>query len=73
MFADNFSSVLWQMEYKKPIDWLDIANLELMKSNGFLSELEPSSETIYKKAKFTSNRWGMRDRDYEKRKTCQYA
>ncbi|MFT5165468.1 MAG: D-alanyl-lipoteichoic acid acyltransferase DltB (MBOAT superfamily) [Saprospiraceae bacterium] len=68
MFADNFSSVLWQMEYKKPIDWLNVTNLELMKYTGFLSELEPSSETVFKKGRLSTNRWGLRDRDYEKQR-----
>ena len=30
--------------------------------------LEPSSETIFKKATVTTNRWGMRDREYDKQR-----
>lgn len=66
LFSDNFSSPLWQMEAQKPDNWFVFKKLDLMYFDGLHVRLKPSSETVFKNATLTTNRWGFRDREYEK-------
>lgn len=66
--VDRFNSQLWQVYMNKPLNWLDVqgTGLERFTGNFQQKELVPSvsSQTSY--AKISTNRWGMRDKDYEK-------
>ena len=64
-----FSTQLWQVEMKKPTDWVDSlehTELGLLTDDLLRLELRPSSTDFFKGAPFHTNRWGLRDRDYEK-------
>ena len=65
-FGDQFSQ-----SQKRPRHWMDAiqATKAGRSTNDFLKiELRPSSETLFLGMPFHTNRWGMRDKDYEKTK-----
>jgi hypothetical protein len=66
----RFSPELWLTHQAKPADWVDSTNSKLtLPTNDFLRvELKPSDSEVYKGALLTTNRWGMRDKDYGKAK-----
>ncbi|MGH7505866.1 MAG: SGNH/GDSL hydrolase family protein, partial [Longimicrobiales bacterium] len=49
-----------------PPDWITQNQAGLMRDRPdfLLEELRPDQDMIYKRARFQTNRWGMRDRDY---------
>jgi len=66
--VDRFNSQLWQVYMNKPVNWLDVQGTGLERFTGDFQqkELVPSfsSQTSY--ARISTNRWGMRDKEYEK-------
>jgi hypothetical protein len=66
--VDRFNSQLWEVYTKKPANWLDVQGAGLKRfTGGFVqTELIPSfvSRTPY--GTISINRWGMRDKDYER-------
>ncbi len=66
----RFNPELWRTHHAKPADWVDASNSKLIRPSGdFLEiELKPSDSEVYQDALMTTNRWGMRDRDYTKAK-----
>ncbi len=67
---ERFNPELWKLYAKRPSDWVDLWQTEaLLETNDFLrTELAPSTQIMYKAEPFTTNQWGMRDRDYERAK-----
>jgi hypothetical protein len=65
--VDRFNSDLWEIYSKRPTDWPTIQETEAARLTGDfrILELVPSKEVDFHGAKFTTNRWGMRDKDYE--------
>lgn len=66
----RFNPELWGMYAQIPADWVEISESDAVSFNkDFLQfELIPNTETVFKGARLETNRWGMRDRDYEKAK-----
>jgi alginate O-acetyltransferase complex protein AlgI len=66
--VDRFNSQLWEVYATRPGDWLDVQGAALDRFTGdFLErELRPSSVSVTRYGTVTTNRWGMRDQDYEK-------
>jgi hypothetical protein len=52
---------------RAPRDWVEIADADIASPRNDLLwyELKPSYSGTFKRAAFSTNRWGMRDRDYE--------
>jgi D-alanyl-lipoteichoic acid acyltransferase DltB (MBOAT superfamily) len=67
--VDRFNSQLWEVYATRPGDWLDVQGTGLDRLTGdFLQrELRPSSVSVNRYGTMSTNRWGMRDQDYEKR------
>lgn len=65
--VNRHSDQLWQALDTEPADWpsLDESAVALLLDNFSLIELRPSMEISFKGAHFRTNRWGMRDREYE--------
>lgn len=62
----NRNSRLWQANVQRPADWNKAPKGVYIPTNDFRgTEMAPNLEFNFKGAKVTSNRWGMRDRDYE--------
>jgi hypothetical protein len=62
----NRNSRLWQAYAQRPADWNKAPDDMFIPTNDFRgTELAPNLEFTFKGATVTSNRWGMRDRDYE--------
>ena len=61
---------LWGMYAQKPASWKEFKDSDAVSYNDdFLQmDLIPNKTTIFKGAPLETNRWGMRDRDYEKAK-----
>jgi len=66
--VDRFNSKLWEVYAKKPANWLEVENAGLKRFvGGFVqTELIPSSQSSTKYGAVSTNRWGMRDKDYSK-------
>jgi hypothetical protein len=64
----SFNNDLWEVYSKRPSDWplIQDTGLAAMTSDFYVMELTPSSQKIFHGAQFTTNRWGMRDQDYDR-------
>jgi D-alanyl-lipoteichoic acid acyltransferase DltB (MBOAT superfamily) len=66
--VDRFNSQLWEVYTRKPANWLDVQGAGLKRFTGGFAQTEliPSfvSRTPY--GTISTNRWGMRDKDYER-------
>ena len=65
--VNNFNLQLWELYMQKPDDWKPIEETAAVRMTGdFMKyELVPNIEMELKYASFRTNRWGMRDDDYE--------
>ena len=66
--VNRFNSQLWEIYSKRPSDWPTIDETEAARQTGnnLIVELVPSTSIYFHGEKLSINRWGMRDRDYEK-------
>ena len=66
--VDRFNSQLWEVYSKKPANWLDVENAGLKRFvGGFVqTELVPGLQSSTKYGPVSTNRWGLRDQDYDK-------
>jgi D-alanyl-lipoteichoic acid acyltransferase DltB (MBOAT superfamily) len=68
--VERFNGQLWELYMKRPKSWLDVQGSGLGRFTGdFLqSELMPSFVSFTSHGTIQTNRWGMRDQDYEKQR-----
>jgi hypothetical protein len=66
--VDRFNSQLWEIYTKRPSDWPSIMETEVARPTGdnLMVELTPSTTINFQGALLSTNRWGMRDREYER-------
>ena len=66
--VNNFNSKLWEVYSKKPKNFLDVSFGALKRHVGGFAggELIPSFVASTQYGTLTTNRWGMRDKDYER-------
>ena len=66
--VNRFNSQLWEIYSKRPSDWIAIRDTEVVRSTNddLILELVPSMTINLNGAWINTNRWGMRDQDYEK-------
>jgi alginate O-acetyltransferase complex protein AlgI len=66
--VNRFNTELWEVYNNRPSDWPLIQNTEAahMGSGMQLIVLNPSVSIDFHGARFTTNSWGMRDKDYDK-------
>jgi D-alanyl-lipoteichoic acid acyltransferase DltB (MBOAT superfamily) len=66
--VNRFNSQLWEIYSKRPSDWPTLTETEAARYTGdnLIVELVPSTTIYFHGEKLSINRWGMRDRDYEK-------
>jgi hypothetical protein len=66
--VNRFNSQLWEIYSKRPSDWPTITETEAARQTGdnLIVELVPSTSIYFHGEQLTINRWGMRDRDYER-------
>jgi hypothetical protein len=67
MGVNQFNNQLWEVYMQKPLHWLDIQGAGLVRFTGDFrqTELVPSSVANDSFSTITTNRWGMRDREYD--------
>ncbi len=65
--VDRFNSQLWEVYANRPADWMDQQVVTMARPTGdFLQrELSPSTSFLSSGARMTTNRWGMRDKEYD--------
>jgi len=65
--VDRFNSQLWEVYSKRPTNWLDTQGGQLKRHTGGFGQgdLIPSFVATFDFGKVSTNRWGMRDQDYE--------
>ena len=68
--VNRLSSQLWDVVAEKPEWWVGLSATEAYRTRSdFLAgELTPSTSITYLRQPLQTNRWGMRDRDYERAK-----
>jgi hypothetical protein len=66
--VNRFNSELWDIYSKRPSDWPTLTETAAARQTGdnLIVELVPSTSIYFHGEKLTINRWGMRDRDYER-------
>jgi len=66
--VNRFNSELWEIYTKRPTDWVSIRDTAAIRltNNDLILELAPSTTIDFNGSRLTTNRWGMRDKDYEK-------
>ena len=67
--VNRFNSELWEVYMNRPVEWLDVQGAGLTRFTGdFLQqEMVPSMRSATRFGTISTNRWGMRDQDYERR------
>lgn len=70
MGVNRFNSELWEVYNRSPEGWVGLDDTgAIVQTSDFLRrELRPLADISFKGATLTTNRWGMRDRDYEQAK-----
>jgi hypothetical protein len=65
--VNQFNSQLWEIYTKRPSDWVDIRHTAAVRSTNddLILELTPSTTIDFNSTRLSTNRWGMRDQDYE--------
>ena len=65
--VNRFNSQLWEIYSKRPADWIAIKDTDAVRltNDNLILELVPSKTTEFNGTRMSTNRWGMRDRDYE--------
>lgn len=65
--VNQFNSQLWDIYSKRPSDWVDIRHTAAVRStnDNLILELTPSTTIDFNGTRLSTNRWGMRDQDYE--------
>lgn len=65
--VNQFNSQLWEIYTKRPSDWVEIRSTTIVKStnDNLILELAPSTTIDFNGTRMSTNRWGMRDQDYE--------
>ena len=69
--VDRFNSQLWEIYMQRPTSWLHVGGATIDRFTGdFLEKtLAPSIASRTEYATIHTNRWGMRDREYDRRPT----
>jgi len=65
--VNRFNSQLWEIYSKRPSEWVAMRDTEVVRStnDNLILELVPSTTIDFNGTTLSTNRWGMRDRDYE--------
>jgi hypothetical protein len=66
--VSSFNSELWEVYSKRPSEWplIQDTGLATMTDDFYIMALTPSAQLNFHGEQFTTNRWGMRDQEYEK-------
>ena len=65
----NQHHLVIEMQWNRPRDWLNIVDAGATQwARPFIYELKPSVRVRYKGRRLETNRWGIRDKEYEKEK-----
>jgi hypothetical protein len=66
--VNRFNSQLWDIYSKRPSDWPTLTETKAARytNDNLIVELVPSTTIDFHGTRLSTNRWGMRDRDYEK-------
>jgi len=66
--VERFNSQLWELYMNRPASWLDVVGdgLERFTGDFRYKELVPSFVVFTSHGQVSTNRWGLRDKDYEK-------
>jgi hypothetical protein len=64
--VSRLSAQLWDVQAKKPAGWVPLASTAAyrVRSDFLLGDLHANSQIVFEDQPFSTNRWGMRDRDY---------
>ncbi len=66
--TDRYTSHLWDLKVRRPSDWIPFAQSEFadpIDDPVLQYRIKPGAAGTFHRTPFLSNRWGMRDRDYE--------
>jgi hypothetical protein len=65
--VNRFNSQLWEIYMQRPADWTLLQDSDAVRSTDdfLMQELRPDLDMLFKEAPLRTNRFGMRDRDYD--------
>ena len=65
--VNGFNSQLWELYMRRPV-YQEIWNTDAVRNTGdfLVNELNPDVSIVFRGAPYRTNRWAMRDQDYEK-------
>jgi hypothetical protein len=68
--VQNFNSRLWEVYASWPMNWSRLEDTGALRLTGDVlgQELVPNTTIHFRNSTLTTNRWGMRDRDYTRQK-----
>ncbi len=71
--ANQFNSKLWELDMKRPDNWPTLRETPAGRLTGdfMKDEIVPSARIMFHGARLSTNRWGMRDKEYELNKPEQ--
>jgi len=66
--VNRFNSQLWEIYTKRPSNWVSIRDTAAVRltNDDLILELAASTTIDFNGTRLTTNRWGMRDKDYRK-------
>jgi len=66
--GDNFNSQSWQNESKRPARWIRLNKTGVMINKDLFVNLKPNIDIIFKDGNLVTNSWGLRDKEYAKKR-----
>ncbi|MFC4634283.1 SGNH/GDSL hydrolase family protein [Dokdonia ponticola] len=66
--GDQFNSQAWQNESGKSANWVQLNKTGIMVREDLFINLKPNAEIVFKDAHLSTNSWGMRDKEYSKKR-----
>jgi hypothetical protein len=64
--VSRMSTQLWSVQTQRPVHWVSLGSTPAyrLREDFLRGELQPDAHIIFEDQPLTTNRWGMRDRDY---------
>ena len=66
--GDQFNSQSWQNESKRPANWVRLNKTGAIINKDLFVNLKPNIDILFKGGHLVTNSWGMRDKEYAKKR-----
>lgn len=69
--GNKFNSQSWQNQSKRPAHWVRLNKTGAMIKKDLFVNLKPNIDILFKERRLVTNSWGMRDKEYSKKRPDQ--